>query len=115
MLKKVLGKFIGPEGVRAAMVVAADGTLIECVPAGKLDGDRVARSLLSAMEAIHAMATEYGSGIWSMIFVQAGDSTLTVLPINDRTFLVLLSGEGANIGRIRHQMKKHRDLIDSIL
>ncbi|MBN1194992.1 MAG: dynein regulation protein LC7 [Methanomicrobiaceae archaeon] len=121
MLQMVLKKFLNLAGVMAAFILESDGTLIEHATRGIDDIDAIGFPLAEAITASTAIATEMGDTALSMAFCEFGESFVLAIPLtgekplSEVTYLAIIAERDANIGRIRYELKKNKDLIISVL
>ena len=115
MLQMVLKKFLNLAGVMAAFILESDGTLIEHATRGINDIDAIGFPLAEAITASAAIATEMADPAFSMAFCEFGESFVLAIPLSEVTYLAIIAERDANIGRIRYELKKNKDLIISVL
>lgn len=121
MLRMVLNKFLNLAGVMAAFVLQSDGTLIEHATGGMNNFTAIGSPLAETILASAAIATEMGDPAFSMTFCEFGDSFVLAIPLtgetplSEVTYLAVIAERNANIGRIRYELKKNKDLIISVL
>jgi predicted regulator of Ras-like GTPase activity (Roadblock/LC7/MglB family) len=121
MLQMVLNKFLNLAGVMGAFVLQSDGTLIEHATRGIDDVTAIGSPLAEAIIASAAIATEMGDQAFSMAFCEFCESFVLAIPLtgetplSEVTYLAVIAERDANIGRIRYELKKNKDLIISVL
>ncbi len=111
-LKKILENFCKLDGVRAALLVGSDGVLHESHEERELDSTRVA-ALVAACSGLGARtADELGLEVVSQSYIVYDNFNITFEAIADRT-LVIVADPGANLGRIRLEIRKNKKNIEA--
>lgn len=121
MLRMVLGKFLALQGVSAAFVLREDGRIVDLVSTESINAQDLGLRLSETVAAADAIAAELGDRAFTMSFCEFGDSFLLATPLtgnaplNEKTYIAVIAERDANIGRVRYELKKNKDLIISVL
>ena len=115
MLKQALNKFLGLEGVLAVCVVGNGGTILERVGQGAPHLEEMAQRVDQGMTASNSMADELDRDELTMIFVELEEGTLLATSLDNGHILAIMTKNNTNIGRIRYELKKNRDMITAEL
>jgi predicted regulator of Ras-like GTPase activity (Roadblock/LC7/MglB family) len=111
-LKKILENFTKLEGVRGAMVVGHDGAVQESFVEREMDLDSVARLVSSCVQLGESTAQDMNLDTLNQSYVQYADVSVTSEVLGSRASLVILADSGANLGRIRLEIRKNRKIIE---
>lgn len=110
-LKKILENFCKLEGVRGALVVGTGGSIQESAESKPLDAPRVAR-LMSACSALGARtASTLLLESVNQSYLEYDGFSLTAETLGDRS-LVIVADPGANLGRIRLEIRKNKKILE---
>ena len=107
--KTVLMNLTKVQGIHEALVVGRDGFVIEHV--GDMDPDATGAVVSTAIGATEAMGHELSQGDLFEMMAEYKEGTVIVAPIGGDAILGIAALESANLGAIRHAVKKNlRDL-----
>ena len=112
-LNKILENFCKLEGVRGALVVRGDGSVHESHMAHPTDPEAIARLVCGCYRLGDATARGLSLDTMSQSYVQYQDFSITAEVLGNGSSLVILANSGANLGRIRLEIRKNRKLIES--
>jgi len=112
-LKKILENFTRLEGVRGALVVGHDGAVQESFFERETDAAKVASLVGACVRLGQGTAATLNLDNLTQVYLQYPDVSVTseVLASNDAS-LVILADSGANLGRIRLEIRKNRKIIE---
>lgn len=111
-LKKILENFCKLEGVRGALVVGHDGAVQESFMERETDVQAVAQVVASCTRLGEASAGELHMDVLNQSYVQYADVSVTSEVLGSKSSLVILADSGANLGRIRLEIRKNRKIIE---
>ena len=86
------------------MIVGRDGFVIEHV--GDMDADSVGAVISTAIGTIEAMGRDTTQGSLFEIMAEFDDGTVIAAPVGRDAVLGVIADKGANLGGIRHAVKK---------
>lgn len=110
-LKKILENFCKLEGVRGALVVASDGSIQDSFAEKPIDSDRIA-TLVSACASLgERTAASLSLESVHQLYVEYENFSVTSEAIGTRS-LVIVADPGANLGRIRLEIRKNKKVIE---
>ncbi|MDK2974751.1 MAG: uncharacterized protein PWP08_1122 [Methanofollis sp.] len=115
ILKQILMEFLRLDGVTAAVVVGRDGFVIEDAISGEIDTDALGAMASTGMGTSEAMGAELGKGQLNQMFVELEKGPILLSPLSEDEMIAIVANDGANIGRIRYELKKNRDRIIAAL
>lgn len=115
MLKQILSEFLKIDGVSAAVVVGRDGFVIESAVSGKVDIEALGAMASTGMGTSEAMGTELGKGQLMQMLVELQNGPIILSPLSADELIAIVADNGANIGRVRYELKKNRDRIIAAL
>ena len=114
-LRGILEALLKVEGVTAAMVVGRDGFAIEAVSSGSVETDSVAAIAASSVTAAEAMGETLKLGAMGTILLEYELGPVAVTPAGPDAVLAVVGNQGANLGRVRIEMRKVRQAVASQL
>ena len=114
-LRGILEELLRVEGVTAAMVVGRDGFAIEAVSTGSVETDSVAAIAASSVTAAEAMGETLKLGAMGTILLEYELGPVAVTPAGPDAVLAVVGNQGANLGRVRIEMRKVRQAVASQL
>jgi uncharacterized protein len=115
MLNRILSDLVKIEGVSAAAVVGRDGFIIEHVSNIKIDVDALGAMASTSVGTSEAMGIELGKGKFEQVLVELEKGPVLLSLISDNEILAVVAETGANIGRIRYEVKKNKERIAAAL
>lgn len=115
MLKQILSEFLKLDGVSAAVVVGRDGFVIESAVSGKIDIEALGAMASTGMGTSEAMGMELGKGQLNQMLVELQEGPILLSPLSPDELIAIVADNGANIGRIRYELKKNRERIIAAL
>ncbi len=114
-LRGILDALLKVEGVTAALVVGRDGFAIESVSSNSVDTDSVAAIAASSLTAAEAMGEALKLGTMGSILIEYELGPVAVTPAGPDAVLAVVGNQGANLGRVRIEMRKVRQAVASQL
>ncbi len=114
-LRGILDSLLQVEGVMAALVVGRDGFVIESVSVNPIDADSVAAIAASSLTAAEAMGGALQLGTMGSILIEYELGPVAVTPAGPDAVLAAVGNQGANLGRVRMEMRKVREAVASQL
>ncbi len=114
-LRGILDGLLRVDGVTAALVVGRDGFVIEAATAHPVDTDSVGAIAASSLAAAEAMGTELQLGALGSILIEYEVGPVAVTPVGPDACLAVVGNQGANLGRLRIEMRKIRQAVASQL
>lgn len=115
ILKQILMEFLRLDGVTAAVVIGRDGFVIEDAVSGEIDTDALGAMASTGMGTSEAMGAELGKGELNQMLVELQNGPILLSPLSEDELIAIVANDGANIGRIRYELKKNRDRITAAL
>ena len=110
-LRGILDGLLKVEGVTAALVVGRDGFVIESATAAAIDTDAIAAIAASGLAASEAMGGELQLGPLGAILIEYEVGPVAVTPVGSHAALAVVGNQGANLGRLRVEMRKIRTAV----
>ena len=92
-------------GIHQSLVVGRDGFVIE--NAGDMDGESVGAVISTAIGAIEAMGRDCDQGGLFEVMAEYNDGVIIAAPVGRDAVLGIVAGGQANLGAIRHAVKKN--------
>ncbi|MCD1295939.1 dynein regulation protein LC7 [Methanocella sp. CWC-04] len=115
MLKRILGDLIKVEGVSAAAILGRDGFIIEHVSNITMDVDALGAMASTSVGTSEAMGIELGKGNFEQVLVELQNGPIMLSLVTENEILAIVAEPGANLGRIRYEVKKNKDRITAAL
>jgi predicted regulator of Ras-like GTPase activity (Roadblock/LC7/MglB family) len=114
-LAAILDDIVSGAGMRFACVVSSDGFVIEnSTSLG--EGDELASAtIISILQAAQAAGDALELGALGQVMIQYGGGWVLVTTITDQCLLVAAVNNEANLGWVRHAIRKHRDKLTQAL
>ncbi len=103
--KNVLMSLTKVQGIHEALVVGRDGFVIEHV--GDMEPDATGAVVSTAIGATESMGSELNQGNLFELMAEYKEGTVIVAPVGPDAILGIAASESANLGAIRHAVKKH--------
>ena len=103
--KSILKTLNSAPGINQSLVVGRDGFVIENI--GDMDADSVGAVISTAIGAIEAMGRDCEQGGLFEVMAEYKDGTIIAAPIGRDAVLGVVAGSDANLGGIRHAVKKN--------
>lgn len=104
-VKSVLNSLIRVSGIHEAVVVGRDGFVIEHL--GDMDAETTGAVVSTAIGTTETMGGELGQGDLFEMMAEYKEGTVIVAPIGLDGILGIAATEEANLGAVRHAVKKH--------
>jgi predicted regulator of Ras-like GTPase activity (Roadblock/LC7/MglB family) len=115
MLNRILRDLTKVEGVNAAAIVGRDGFIIEHVANIQMDVDALGAMASTSVGTSEAMGIELGKGNFEQVIVELEKGPIILSLVTENEILAIVAESGANIGRIRYEVKKNKDRITAAL
>lgn len=115
MLNRILSDLTKVEGVNAAAIVGRDGFIIEHVANIQIDVDALGAMASTSVGTSEAMGIELGKGNFEQVIVELEKGPIILSLVTENEILAIVAESGANIGRIRYEVKKNKDRISAAL
>lgn len=115
MLQRVLRELIKTEGINTAVVVGADGFVIEHVSQINVDADALGAMASTSYGMSVAMGSLLSKGNCEHVLVELEHGPILLTLVSKNEILAVMAAKGANLGRIRYEMKKYKDRIAAAL
>lgn len=115
-MKELLETLVGVEGVRAAVVVARDGFVIEGMTStGELDADSLGAAVSTELGSADIVGREMGVGRMKLAMTEYEEGIIFVSLLGSVAVLAVVANHGANLGNVRHQIRKRTPEIEMAL
>ena len=92
-----------------------DGFLIESAVSGKINIEALGAMASAGVNASEAMGSEIGKGQLVEMLVELQSGPILLSPLSADELIVIVAEIGANVGRIRYELKKNRERIIAAL
>ncbi len=91
-------------GVHQSLIVGRDGFVIDNV--GDMDAEGVGAVISTAIGTIEAMGRDTTQGALFEVMAEFDDGTVIAAPVGKDAVLGVIADKGANLGGVRHAVKK---------
>ena len=109
MLQRILRDLIRVEGINAAIVVGSDGFVIEHISHVNVDTDALGAMASTSFGMSVAMGSQLCRGNCEHVLVELEHGPILLTLVSQNNILAVMATKGANLGRIRYEMKKFKD------
>ena len=100
-------------GIHQSLVVGRDGFVIENV--GDMDSDSVGAIISTALGAIEAMGRDCEQGGLFEVMAEYDNGVIIAAPVGREAVLGIVADNSANLGGIRHAVKKNLKELEQTL
>ena len=114
-LTKVLENFCRLDHVRGAMILDSHGFVLEESFNGEQESQALAELVLRAVQVGHSMVEDLGKSPLTQQYIEFGDLQITAEQLSNSYVLVILAESGANLGRVRLEIRKNRASVEAML
>ena len=114
-LDQILENFCRLDHVLGAAVFDANGFVIEKFFADGGDTDALAEVVLRSLQAGMQIAEDLGKAPLNQQYIEFAEKQITAEVIDGNFVLVVLAGAGANLGRVRLEIRKNRGAVERLL
>ncbi len=104
-VKGILKDMTATAGINQTLVVGRDGFVIENV--GDMDAEAIGAIISTAIGAIEAMGRDADQGGLFEVMAEYKNGVIIAAPIGRDAVLGVVAGTEANLGGIRHTVKKN--------
>lgn len=95
--------------VDLAAIVSMDGFLIEAARSEGINAEELAAVATNGLMVAQALGREIGRGGVESALFEYEQGTVIINALDDEIALVLLAGQGTNLGRLRLLARRYRD------
>jgi predicted regulator of Ras-like GTPase activity (Roadblock/LC7/MglB family) len=114
-LAGILDEIVAGAGMRFACIVSGDGFVVEN-SSGIEEGDELASATItSVLHAVQAAGEALEFGQPAQLLIQYASGWLLVTRLGDECLLVTAVNNEANLGWVRHAIRKHQNKITNAL
>ena len=114
-LAAILDEIVGGAGMRFACIVSNDGFLIDTSAALEADDELASATITSILQAVETAGRTLALGDAIQVMIQYGTGWLLVTKLDNECLLVAAVNNEANLGWVRHAIRKHQAKITEAL
>lgn len=114
-LDQILENFCRLDHVFGAAVFDANGFVIDKYFVDERETDPLSEVILRSLQAGMQIAEDLGKSPLSQQYMEFAEKQITAEIIGDSYVLVVLAGSGANLGRVRLEIRKNRGAVERLL
>lgn len=114
-LHNILESLCTVDGVTGALLIDEEGGLSESAITGQWDPGHVAGLAYRSLVTGNRIASYLNRIPIKQSYIEFDDSSLTMDQLKNGSVLVLLASSGANLGRIRLEIRKTKKSIESLI
>jgi uncharacterized protein len=100
-LAEALQTLHGSNELTMAAVVSADGLIVDVSASPEVDAESICSVASNGLLMMDALAQEIDEGATELVTLEYAHHLLMLAPLDNENLLVLLSGPGMNLGRMR--------------
>lgn len=93
-------------GLQMAAIVSADGLVIDASATDEVDVESVCSVASNGLLMMEALGQELSEGIARITTLEYDRHTVVMAPLDEDNLLVLVAGQGINLGRIRIVLRR---------
>jgi uncharacterized protein len=93
-------------GLDMAAVVSADGLVIDAAAVEEVDAESICSVASNGLLMMDALGQELGEGAARIVTLEYDNRLVLLSPLDDDNLLVLLAGNGVNLGRLRIVLRR---------
>ncbi len=114
-LDKTLENFCRLDHVQGAAILDSNGFIIEQHFVDDRDSSPLAEVVLRSLQAGMQLAEDLGKAPLNQQYMEYQDQQLTAEVLGSGFVLVIWAGSGANLGRVRLEIRKNKGAIERML
>ena len=114
-IKKVLENFCRLDNVRGAVLLDDHGFLVEECFEKEEDSQQLAHLVFRAVQVGTELVEKLGKMPLSQQYIEFADVQVTAEQLANAYVLVILAETGANLGRVRLEIRKNKSAVEAIL
>lgn len=111
--EEILKELAKTDGVHEALVVGRDGFVIDNT--GDMNAETVGAIVSTAIGAVEAMGRDADQGGLFEFMAEFKEGVMIVAPIGREAVLGIVANSDANLGRVRHDVKKNLRELERVL
>lgn len=102
-------------GLQMAAVVTTDGLVVEAAAADDVDAESICSVAANGLLLMDALGQELGDGTAEIATLEFPGHIVVLTPLDVDNLLILLTGAGMNLGRLRIVLRRHVDTLASMV
>jgi predicted regulator of Ras-like GTPase activity (Roadblock/LC7/MglB family) len=114
-LKKILENFCKLEGVKGAIIIDPGGKVVQDFLETAVDTGSLATLVSSSINVGSRIAQELNKAPLNQSYMEYEDLCITAEILEGGAMLVILAEAGANLGRIRLEIRKNRKAVEGLV
>lgn len=114
-LDQILENFCRLDHVFGAAVFDSNGFVIEKFFVDERETDPLAEVILRSLQAGMQIAEDLGKAPLTQQYMEFAEKQITAEVVGENFVLVVLAGSGANLGRVRLEIRKNRGAVERLL
>ncbi len=114
-IQAILESLCTVDGVTGAILVNESGEVTDSSITGQWDPDHVANLAYTGLVTGNRIADYLDRNPLKQSYIEFDDSSITLDQLKDGSILVLLASNGANLGRIRLEIRKSKKSIEGLI
>ena len=114
-LTKVLENFCRLDHVRGALILDDHGLVVEESFNGQQESQPLAELVLRAVQLGQNLVEDLSKAPLTQQYIEFDDVQITAEQLSNSYVLVILAENGANLGRVRLEIRKNRASVETML
>lgn len=114
-LDQILENFCRLDHVFGAAVFDANGFVIDKYFVDERETEPLAEVILRSLQAGMQIAEDLGKAPLTQQYMEFEEKQITAEVVGENFVLVVLAGSGANLGRVRLEIRKNRGAVERLL
>ncbi len=114
-IRDVVQALGGREGVDAVILMGRDGLTIDSHVSGNLETDSVSALVPSVVDACNRLGMSSGRDTLATGVIEYSNGMAVIAQLTPETLLAVLVKQGANVGNLLYDLRRHRVGIANLL
>jgi predicted regulator of Ras-like GTPase activity (Roadblock/LC7/MglB family) len=114
-LREVVQHLVSRDGVNAALVVSADGLIIDHAARSGIDTDAIAALLPALTQSAKQVGDVTSGGRLTHAVFEFGNRQLVLSALGDDVYLAILTSPDVNIGNLLYDLRRHQPALASLI
>lgn len=115
MIKRVLQGIMSIPGVKSAAIVGRDGLVIEAASQEGVDNDALGALASTGIGTMETIGWDFSQGDLDIIISEFSAGTIVMCALSRKELLAIVARPECQIGKIRYEIKRYRQLITDLL
>lgn len=115
MIKRILNTFMRIPGVYAVAIVGRDGLVIDGASSRNMDLEAMGALASTSIGTMEMMGRDFGQGNLDIIISEFTGGTMVMTALGRDHLLALTASPECQIGKIRYELKRYREVLRDLV